>query len=158
ILFTLIYADISLVNHYMLRTYALDLGIYNHSLWSYSVLKWDHCTIMNLSNILADHFEVYPIILSPLRYIFGTYTLLLVQIAAIIAGGWGVLVYLRHKTQNETLSILGMVHFLLGWGIYSALSFDYHNNVVAAMLVPWFLYYFDKKNIKAAALFFLLIL
>ncbi|HSZ25037.1 MAG TPA: DUF2079 domain-containing protein, partial [Cytophagaceae bacterium] len=51
-----------------------------------------------------------------------------------------------------------LVHFFSIWGIFSALSFDFHNNVVAAMLVPWFIYFHELKNKKMLFLFFFLIL
>jgi uncharacterized membrane protein len=34
------------------------------------------------------------------------------------------------------------------WGIYSALSFDYHDNVVGSMFVPWLFLAFEQKNKK----------
>jgi uncharacterized membrane protein len=44
------------------------------------------------------------------------------------------------------------------WGIYSALGFDFHTNVVGAMFVPWFFYYtFVEKWIYSVICFFLLI-
>ncbi len=43
------------------------------------------------------------------------------------------------------------------WGIYSALAFDYHDNVVGAMFLPWFLHYFDQKKYRLAAVYFVLL-
>ena len=144
----------------MFRTYGWDLGIYNNAIWDYSHFRVNVCNIeyWKVKNLLADHFEIYPIIFSPLRFIFGTYALLVVQIASVLFGGYGVYSYLLLKTENENLSTIGMLHFFLSWGIYAALSFDYHNNVVAAMLVPWFLLYFEKQKVGMAGLFFVLIL
>ncbi len=160
ILFGLIYAAISLVNHYLFRTYGWDLGAYNNATWDYSHFRWNTNNILydKLKNVLADHFEIYPIIFSPFRFIFGTYVLLVAQIASVLFGGYGVYRYLLLKTKNENLSILGVLHFFLSWGIYAAFSFDYHNNVVAAMLIPWFLFYFEKRKMGAAFLFFILII
>jgi uncharacterized membrane protein len=54
--------------------------------------------------------------------------------------------------------ILFMIQFYGIWGIASALAYDYHDNVVAAMLVPWFIYYFKVENWKKTMVFFVLII
>ena len=82
----LVFCEISLVNHYLFRTTSLDLGLYNHSLYDYVHFKT--ASYINagvpFSNLLNDHFELYPILFAPFCYIFGSYTMLLVQIAAIL--------------------------------------------------------------------------
>ena len=32
------------------------------------------------------------------------------------------------------------------WGIWAALAFDYHDNVIAAVLLPWLLYWFERDR------------
>lgn len=111
------------------------------------------------TNILSDHFSLYPIIVSPLYWIFGSYTMLIFQIIAILFGGIGVYKYFTFKRpENDWLPLLAMIHFFSIWGIYSALAFDYHDNVVAAMIVPWFFIAFEKGNKKLSVLLLLLIL
>ena len=160
LLFAAIYTSISLVNHYYFRTFGWDLGIYNNAAWNYIHLHWSSNTIMLplISNQLGDHFELYPLIFSPLIYIFGSKTFLIIQILFIAFGGFGIYRYFQFKTGNNTFSSLAMLHFFLGWGIFSAIIFDFHNNVLSAMLVPWFLLYFEKKDMKKAAIFLVLIL
>lgn len=52
--------------------------------------------------------------------------------------------------MNNQAAIWSAVHFFTIWGIYSALEFDFHNNVIAAMLVPWlWLYLSQKRKIPA---------
>ncbi|MEI8201729.1 MAG: DUF2079 domain-containing protein [Bacteroidota bacterium] len=145
--FGLVYSLISLVNHYFFRTYALDLGLYTNALYDYSHFQWnDSCVFKNVSeNLLSDHFDLYLIIFSPLSYIFGTYTLLIVQIASVLLGGLGVYKYFSLSHQNK-LPLWASIYFLMFFGIYSALSYDYHSNVVAAMVVPWFFYAFKQKR------------
>jgi uncharacterized membrane protein len=109
------------------------------------------------TNFLADHFSLYTVILSPLYYIFGTPTLLYIQIISILFGSVGVYKIIKHRFNQPYLPEIAMIHYLSFFGIYSALAFDYHDNVVAAMLVPWFLYYFDTNNIKLTVLFAFLI-
>ncbi|MBE9492615.1 MAG: DUF2079 domain-containing protein, partial [Bacteroidetes bacterium] len=146
--FAIIYSLISLINHYNFRTYALDLGLYTNALYDYIHFKWnDSCVFKVISeNLLADHFDLYLIIFSPLSLIFGSYTLLIVQITAILIGGIGVYKYFSIIQSNNNLSLFATIYFYLFFGIFSAVSYDYHSNVIAAMIVPWFFYYFRLKN------------
>ena len=159
ILFCVIYCLISLVNHYNYRTYAFDLGIYNNCLYQYGHFHKNHYPYLHymFTNFLSDHFSLYTVILSPLHYIFGTSTLLYIQILSILFGSLGVYKIIKYRFNKPFLAEIAMIQYLSFFGIYSALSFDYHDNVVSAMFVPWFLYYFDIKNIKLTVLFAFLI-
>ncbi|MCX6350840.1 MAG: DUF2079 domain-containing protein [Bacteroidetes bacterium] len=164
LVFGLFYSALSIVNHYFFRTTAWDLGIFNNALYDYAHLKWNISMVrigsgpdMFAKNLLADHFELYPIIFSPFYYLFGSYTLLILQIAAILWGGVGAYKYVHSITNDARFSRLALIHFLSIWGIYSALAFDFHNNVVAAMGVSWFLYFFENGKYKKATLTFIFI-
>jgi uncharacterized membrane protein len=150
LLFGTIYCLISLVNHYNYRTYAFDLGIYNNCLYQYGHFHKNHYPYLHymFSNFLADHFSLYTVILSPLHYIFGSYTLLYVQILSVLFGAVGIYKVIQHRYNTYLLPEIAMMHYLAFFGIYSALSFDYHDNTVSAMLLPWFIYYFDLKKTK----------
>jgi len=161
--FSLIYCSISLVNHYYFRTYSLDLGLHNQAMFDYRNFRLNYSLLLmplfNPRNQLSDHFDLMVVLLSPLSWIFGSYTLLIVQIAAVIFGGLGVYKYFRSKClNNSNIPIFALIHFYSIWGIYSAFSFDYHSNVIGAMLVPWYLYFFSKKNIRLTIMFFMLII
>lgn len=159
-LFGLIYCSISLVNHYNFRTYALDLGLYNNALFDYAHFRVNQYSLLKhlFPNPLCDHFALITPLVSPLYWIFGSYTMLLIQIFSILFGAYGVYKYFSEKSENNYFPLLAMIHFLSIWGIYSALSFDFHDNVVAAMLVPWFFYFFEKKRFLASSVFFVMIL
>jgi len=159
IIYLIIYSSISLVNHYNFKTFAWDLGINNNAIYDYAHFRWNDCMILQpqFTNILADHFTLLPILISPLYWVFGTYTMLIFQICAILFGGIGIYKYFNNKTSNATLSLIAMIHFYSLWGIFSALGFDYHDNVIGAMLVPWLFYYFEREKWKTAAIYFLLI-
>lgn len=151
-IFAVVYCLISIVNHANLLTYALDLGLYNNTIYSYAHGKANYSPLIlpyvSARNQLADHFDLFLVIISPLFYLFGSYTLLIVQIAAVVAGGIAVNLFLRHYLKSNIIALLGQLHFYVIWGIYSALAFDYHSNVVAAMFIPW-LFYAAVKNNKA---------
>jgi uncharacterized membrane protein len=159
--FGIIFCLESLVNHYLFRTYSLDLGAYTQAMYRYSRFSFDYSTLMlgsNNNNILAGHFSLYPLLISPFRFVFGSYTLLIFQIVAMLWGGWGIYTYFRWKSNLTWFPLLAMIHFFCIWSIYAALSYDYHDNVVAAMFVPWLVYHFKKKNWKTFIVFLLLIL
>ena len=40
-----LYCLISLVNHYLFKTYALDLGLYTHAMYDYAHFRIDDCSM-----------------------------------------------------------------------------------------------------------------
>jgi uncharacterized membrane protein len=161
VFFGIIYSLISLVNHYTFRTYALDLGLYTNALYKYAHFKLADSMMFKMyyECLLADHFDLYLVIFAPLVYIFGTYTLLVVQITSILAGGAGVFMYFKlTDSKHEYLAHFATLFFFLFYGIYSALSFDYHSNVVAAMIIPWFFYFFKRRKYLVSLLLTVLVL
>ena len=161
IVFAIIYALISLVNHYLFRTAALDLGINTHAVYCYSRFMPSYYTLSyggSEINFLGDHFSPIMFLYVPFYYLFGSYTLLLIQIAAILSGGYGIYKYSLIYFKDNTIPLLIMLHFFGIWGIFSALAFDFHNNVIAAMLVPWLFYFYKKEKYGIFMIFFLLII
>jgi len=159
--FGLIYSLISFFNHYLFRTYALDLGLYTNALYKYSrLIPADSALFKEINEyLLGDHFDLYLPLFSPLVYLFGTYTLLIVQIASILAGGYGVYRYFKLiNPDNQLIQLVSTLSFLTFFGVFSAISFDYHSNVVAAMLVPWLFFFSKKKNFLVSTIFLLAIL
>ncbi|MFA6923221.1 MAG: DUF2079 domain-containing protein [Bacteroidales bacterium] len=162
VIYSSLFCSISLVNHYNFRTAAWDLGINNNAIFDYAHFRWNNAVIMypnsHFKNVLGDHFSLLPILFSPLYWILGTYTMLIVQILGIVFGGIGIYKLIFDLTKNKVLSDIAIVFFYSVFGIYSALSFDYHDNVMAAMFVPWFFYYVYNNKWKYASIFCLLIL
>ncbi len=160
LVFGILYALISLVNHYNFRTYAFDLGIFNNSLYDYAHFQWDKCTVMEpgFNNVLSDHFNLIPILISPLYWLTGSYTFLILQIAGILWGAAGMYLLVYNHVKKEWAGLLAMVHFMTMWGVFSALAYDYHDNVMAAMFMPWFFLAIQTNRIRYAALWFSLIL
>ena len=153
-----LYCLISLVNHYLFKTYALDLGLYTHAMYDYTHFRVDDCSMFKpvSQSILSDHFDLYLIILSPLVYVFGSYTLLIVQIAAVLLGGWGIYKLIGLYTDDDWMPVLASAIFFLSFGIIHALSYDYHSNVLTAMMLPWLLYFLKKRKFGLSTLFVVL--
>lgn len=158
--FLVLYAVISLVNHYLFRTYALDLGLYTNTLYDYAHFQWNDSLVFRSEpeNLLADHFDLYLPILSPLGFVFGSYTLLIVQIVALIFGGLGVYRFASVKLSNNSLALFGAARFFLFFGIFSSLSFDYHSIVVGSCLIPWLFIGVEKKSLSQTLIWGVLIL
>ena len=155
----IVYALISLVNHYLFKTYALDLGFYTHAMYDYAHFRADDCSMIltKPQSILSAHFDLYLVILSPLVYLFGTYTLLIVQIAAVLFGGLGIYKLIGLYSDDNLIPLGAMVAFLFSFGIIHALSYDYHSNVVSTMMLPWMLYFLKKGRYRLSTLFVVLI-
>ncbi len=156
LVFAVIYSLISLVNHYLFRTYALDLGLYSNALYDYAHFQWNDSTTFKPEpqNLMGDHFDFYLMIYSPLVWIFGSYTLLIVQIVSILFGGLGVYRYFR---ENRVQAVLAQLFFYSFFGVYTALSYDFHDSVVVAMLVPWLFVFTKERKMKWAAFFVVLL-
>lgn len=153
-----VYCLISLVNHYLFKTYALDLGLYTHAMYDYVHFCIDDCSMFKEASqsILAAHFDLYLVILSPLVYLFGSYTLLIVQIAAVLFGGWGIYKLIGLYSDDDRMPLLATIVFFSSFGILHALSYDYHSNVLTAMMLPWLLYFIKKGQFGWASLMVLL--
>ena len=151
--FGLAYCVQSLVNHYLYRTFALDLGMFNQAVYAISHGLQPLFTLDpngTETHFLATHFSPITYLFAPLYYLFGSYSLLIVQIAFILIGGLGIYKIAQFKSTHlsPALWLLAPAQFFCCWGIYSALSFDFHNNVIGAMIAPWFIYFFYKRNKK----------
>lgn len=153
-----VYALISLVNHFLFKTYALDLGLYTHALYDYMHFRVDDCSMFKAvpQSILSDHFDLYLVMLSPLVYVFGSYTLLVVQILAVLFGGWGIYKLIGLYTDDGLLPVFAAAIFLFSFGIIQPFSFDYHSNVLTVTMLPWMLYFLKRREYGLTTLFVVL--
>ena len=159
-IFALIYGLIAFVNHYCFRTFALDLGVYTNALYDYAHGQWNDASLFKEQprNLLSDHLDFTLIFLGPISHLLGQYTLQFAQICFVLFGGLGVYKFLLESNLKSSVAFIAVLHFFLFFGIYSALSFDYHSNVLAAMLLPWFLLFLQRKDFVKASVFFFLML
>jgi uncharacterized membrane protein len=164
IFFMALYTTQVVLNHYFMRTYALDYGYYNQAFWDFAHFRTNSNTITEPA--LSNYFQIHPAftlpLLSPLYWIFnpffGTYSLLIIQNIFIMLGGYGTYLLIKRKTGNEIIAILAFVHFNVIWGHFSALASDYIDTTVVSSMVPLFFLYFDKKKYVLASLIFLFVI
>ena len=159
-MFVILYSLISLVNHYNFRTYALDLGAYTNALFDYIHFQWNDSSVFKEvnDNLLADHFDLYLITFSPLSIIFGTYTLLIIQIIAIIVGGWGVYAFFNAQRKNKQIALYALIYFYSFFGVFNSIAFDYHSNVVASALIPWLFYFIARRHFLISSILIILVI
>lgn len=157
--FGIIYTLMSVGNHLCFRTSCLDLGQYTNVIYDYAHLHMDDCSayLAEPRSNLADHFDLYLIILAPFYYLFGIYTLLIFQILGVLVGGWGIYRLIRSYSSSPLLPLLAMVSLMAFYGVWHALSFEYHSTVIASMLIPWLLLFIRQRRFGLSSLFVILI-
>ena len=148
-LFAAFFALESIGNHCCFRTYGLDLGLYTKTLYDHAHLRPNDGSFFldTPSNQMGGHFDIYLWLFSPLVYLFGNYTLLIIQIASVIVGMYGTYRLVRLYTDDNFLPFASMLTLGFSFGVWHALSFDYHSCVVSAMMLPWLLYFFKKGSV-----------
>lgn len=156
----IVFCLISLPNHYLLRTYALDLGMFNHAMYDFSHGRMN-IFLLGLKephSYFADHFSPITILLSPFQYIFGTYTPLIIQALSVLIGGLGIFKYARLHGYTQIQSRLFVIYTFILWGVINALSFDFHTNVLAAMWLIWIFYFYEIKKYTLSIIISILVL
>ncbi len=159
--FFLIFSSISLLNHYYFRSVGLDYGLANQALYEYAHFKTAIITQLisgEPSNFLGCHLSFWVLLLSPFYWIFGSYTLLIFQNFMLIFAGIGILKIAKYFKMNEWVMILVLLQFYTSFAIYSAIAFDYHDNVIGACFLPWLFYFYQKEKIGLTILCFFAIL
>ena len=151
--FGVIYSLFSLLNHYNFRTNAYDLGIFNQEIYHYANFSFKENTVREVPLLLGDHFEVMLLLFAPFYWIFKSYTLLILQIIFILFGGLGVYLFIKKTSKSKKIALFSILIFFLHFGIFDAVSFDYHNDVLALMLIPWLLFFIKLKKFKYYWLF-----
>ncbi|MFA8450814.1 MAG: DUF2079 domain-containing protein [Bacteroidales bacterium] len=157
-----IYFVEAIPNNYFFRNSATDLGGKLQAM--YQIMQGNSPRfLMGLDgkdiSYFADHFSPIIYLFSPFVLVFGMYTFSFLQVVFILIGGWGIYYYAKNFFQNKWFPVLSLFLFFNLYGIYSALGFEGHFNVLAAMLVPWlFLFYRKDKFIPFVLIFAFIIL
>ncbi|MEK7547679.1 MAG: DUF2079 domain-containing protein [Patescibacteria group bacterium] len=152
------YGLLSIIPHINFQTNAFDLGIFNQAIQKYASFSFGPNTIREVDTLLADHFELLLFIFSPLYHLFGSYTLLIIQILFSLFGAFGCYLLIHKETTNKFLATSSLIIFLIFFGLITAIAFDYHNNVIGAMFIPWLFYTLKLRKIKLYYLILTLLL
>ncbi|MBQ0015421.1 MAG: DUF2079 domain-containing protein, partial [Bacteroidales bacterium] len=159
-LFAVFFCLIAIPNHLCFKTYCYDLGLYTKAAYDYAHLHVCDSSIAayNPICILADHFDLWLVLLAPLVLLAGSYALIFAQIVMAIVGAVGMYkLILLYNPTHRTVAYLAMISTLCFFGLWQAIAFDYHSNMCAAMLLPWLLWAVKKRRWAWMATFTLLI-
>jgi uncharacterized membrane protein len=141
LVFALVYSLVSLVNQVNFRTNALDLGFEAQAVTDFAHLRQPRVTLLPDAppmSFLGSHFSLTPALAVPLYYLVGpVWALLLLQIGALLLGALGAWHYARAHGASEGQANWALAFLACQWGLFSALGFDFHNNVLGAMALPW---------------------
>ena len=141
VFFALIYSLVSLVNQVNFRTNALDLGYEAQAVTDFAHLRMPRVTLLPdvpPTGFLGGHFSLTPALAVPLYYLVGpVWALLLLQIGALLLGLLGAWRYARAQGATEGQANWVLAFLACQWAFFSALGFDFHDNVLGAMALPW---------------------
>lgn len=152
------YGLLSIIPHFNFQTNTFDLGIFNQAIQKYANFKFGPNTIREVHTLLADHLELLLFIFSPLYHLFKSYTLLIIQILFSLFGALGCYLFIKEETKSRFFAISSLIIFLIFFGLITALAFDYHNNVIGTMFIPWLFYTLRLRKIKLYYLILALLL
>lgn len=134
-------ALISFPNHFAFRTYALDLGLYTHIAWGYLSAFTSGFQMVGITrHPLADHFDLYLILLAPIAGLLGAFGLLLAQWLSVMYASLTIN-KIGQFTDHRWLFI---IYFLALWPLSNALAYDYHSVTISAML--WLGWWYASNN------------
>lgn len=157
----LLMALIAIPNHYHFRTFNLDLGMFHAAAWDFIHGKSNQANLLLFlpdTDFFLCHFSIPPLFISLFFPITGSYTFILAQIFFILWGGRGIYVLYQLKYPDAQKPWVILFHFLVIWGIYSAVSSEYHDNVVGMMFLPWVLVFLHHRRIGLSILCWVILL
>lgn len=130
---------IGLAQHAHFATSGWDFGIFMQALYHYAHGILGPNTVRGVPTLLGDHLEPIMFLLVPLWWIFRENTLFVVQSFAVTIGGLGVYtaVMAREDHWKRLYATAALMLFCVHWSLTQAVTFDYHNNVLGMMLLPW---------------------
>ncbi len=147
-----IYGIICFYNHYLFRTFCFDYGVYNFAFRDYAHFRISACTLYPQPhiNFLQDHISFTFWIFIPLYWllgwIFGTYSLMVIQTALILTGGWFVYRLVELKTGQTRMALPALLLYLFFYGRWTSFDADCNLAIMASSMIPVFLYYFEQKR------------
>lgn len=126
IIFSIIYAFMSVQKHNSFQTFGWDLAVFDHGIWQWSQFKIPYSSFHDLP-WLADHFHLILVTIAPLYWIWSDVRLLLIIQAILVCFGGLPLYYLSKKiTKHNFFSLVVVLGFLLFYSLQSFIFSDFH--------------------------------
>lgn len=155
-----------LLRVYLFKCPTFDFGIFvqmfhymKNGLIPYTTCERD----MLLSHFTIHFSPIYYFILPFYMVFTSPYTLIVVQLIAVLSGIIPVYLMCRNKKASNIVTLALCLAYLLYPTLRGGLFFDFHENKFLAPLVLWLLYFFElekfgKKKLTGIIVFTLLIL
>ncbi len=161
ILFGILLFTMGIANHYFFRTVTYDYGVYNFAFWDYSHFRISQNPAFQ-GTFLQDHFSFTLMYFIPVYWIFnwltGTFTLILIQNSMVLIAGWFSYKLIMLKSKDIWLGIGALVYYFVILGRYTTFGSDCNIAVIAACMIPIFLYFFELKKYGYAFIILILAL
>lgn len=157
--FFLAYSVLSIVRHQNYNSFAYDLGINTQTVWRYSQFQSPVSTLSPYPDKpkLFLHFELIYALIAPFYWLYSSpITLLVLEIAFLVSGGFAIFLIAKRRLKNNLVSFSILFSYLMFYGVQFAVWTDAHSTGFASGLLAWFLYFVDSKKYKFAFIFFLL--
>ncbi len=133
------YSAISIYRHERFGS-SLDLAIQDQTIWGYSRLTIIPNTVLEIRNLLGDHFHPLLMLLAPLFWIWSSPEMLLIAQGVLLAAA-GIPIYMwGAKRLGELAGLAFQGSYLVFWGILAGVLFDFHNVVIAVPVISAALY------------------
>lgn len=158
ILFSTIYAFMSVYKHNSFQTFGWDLAIFDHGIWQWSKFKIPYSSFHDLP-WLADHFHLILITLAPLYWVWSDVKILLITQAFLVCMGALPLYYLSKKvTRNYFFSVAVVLNYLLFYSLQSFIFSDFHEFAFLPINFGLVLLFWEYKRTFLYWIFFMLTL
>ncbi len=164
LIFGLIILIVPICNHYFFRTFHNDYTTYNFAFYDYAHFRVSVNPAMLAENktFLQDHLSFTFFFFIPLywllSWLFGTYTLLIIQSAFILYGGWASYKLIKYHTSSQIFANMGLLLYFVLFGRYSSFITDCNLMIILSSIVPVFLYHFIKGDYKLAIFWFIFLI
>jgi uncharacterized membrane protein len=141
-----VYAAVGLDRHNHFGSVAFDLGVQDQTVWGYSQLQMIPNTLDMIRNLLGDHFHPILMAVAPLYWIWNDVRVLLLVQAALLAAAGIPIFWWARRQLGLVAAVLFEVAYLIFWGIWSGVVFDFHHIAFAVPAVSFALYAVLTRN------------
>ena len=134
------YAAISIYRHDHFASNAYDLGVQDQTVWGYSHLQMIPNTVEMIPNLLGDHFHPILMVIAPLYWIWDDVRVLLIVQAVLLAAAAIPIFWWARQRLGLIPAIAFEAAYLIFWGVFSGVIFDFHHVAFAVPAVSFGLY------------------
>lgn len=146
IIFSIIYALMSVVKHNSFQTFGWDLAVFDQGVWQWANFKIPYSSFHDLP-WLADHFHLMLITLAPFYWLWSDVKILLIGQAVLVSFGALPLYYLgKQVTKNSFFSFVVVLGYLLFYSLQSFIFSDFHELAYLPITLGGVLLFWELKK------------